>query len=43
MKLNNIFKIAGLSSMLLIGSTGCEDFLTKDLLLQRRMINFGKR
>lgn len=30
MKLNNIFKIAGLSSMLLIGSTGCEDFLTKD-------------
>ncbi len=30
MKLNNIFKIMGLSSMLLVGSTGCEDFLTKD-------------
>lgn len=30
MKQYNFFKIAVLSSILLIGTTGCEDFLTKD-------------
>ena len=30
MKHNNIIKIFGLSCLLLVGSTGCEDFLTKD-------------
>ena len=29
MKQYNFFKIAVLSSILLIGTTGCEDFLTK--------------
>ena len=30
MKQYNFFLIAVLSSILLIGTTGCEDFLTKD-------------
>lgn len=30
MKRNNLFKIVGLSGLLLVGATSCEDFLTKD-------------
>lgn len=39
MKQYNFFKIAVLSSILLIGTTGCEDFLTKasPILLPERL------